>query len=74
MENEFGDVETDSTVDHVVDPPDHTDFRAHAQDKVQEPILVGGFDMVTAGLRTDMNACQATAPDAGYLTEGFEPF
>jgi len=74
MENEFGDVETDSTVDNVMDPSDHADFCADAQDKAQEPIMAGSFDAVAAGLWTDADACQAIAPDAGYLAEGFEPF
>jgi len=70
MENVYFDVETDSTVDNVVDPSDHAD--AHAPDNVQEPILAGSLNTLTAGLQTDADACQAAARDAGQRTEGFE--
>jgi len=70
MENVYFDVETDSTVDNVVDPSDHTDARA--PDNVEEPILVGSLNVLTAGLETDADARQAAAPDAGQRTEGFE--
>jgi len=49
MENEIGNVETDSIVDHIVDLSDHTDFRMHAQDYEQEPILTGSHDAATTG-------------------------
>jgi len=74
MENVYFDVETDSTIENVVDPSDHADFRAHAPDNVQEPILAGSLNAVTAGLQTDADARQAAAPDAGQCTEGFELF
>jgi len=51
MENVYFDVETDSTVDNVLDPSDHTDARA--PDNVQEPILVESLNALTAGLQTD---------------------
>jgi len=74
MDNEFYDVETDRTVENVMDPSDHADFRAHAQDNVQEPISAGSFNAVTAGLQTDAGARQAVALDAGHLAEGFGLF
>jgi len=73
----FYDVETGSTVENVVDPSDHADFRAHVQDNVQEPILAGSLNAVTVGpvgLQTDADARQAAAPDAGHLAAGFELF
>ena len=70
MENRYFDVETDSTVDNVVDPSDLAD--AHAPDNVEEPILAGSSNVLTAGLQTDVDARQAAAPDAGQRTEGFE--
>jgi len=51
MENVYFDVETDSTVDNVVDLSDHADARA--PDNVQEPILAGSLNTLTAGLQTD---------------------
>ena len=63
MENVYYDVETDSTVDNVVDPSDHADARA--LDNVEEPILAGSLNVLTAGLQTDADARQAAAPDAG---------
>jgi len=72
MENVYFDVETDSTVDNVVDPSDHADVRA--PNNVQEPILAGSLNTMTAGLQTDADVRQAVAPDAGQRTEGFELF
>ena len=54
MENVYYDVETDSTVDNVVDPSDHADARA--PDNVEEPILAGSLNVLTAGLQTDADA------------------
>jgi len=54
MENMYFDVETDSTVDNVVDPSDHADARA--PDNVEEPILAGSLNALTAGLQTDADA------------------
>jgi len=70
MENMYFDVETDSTVDNVVDPSDHADARA--PDNVEEPIMAGSSNVLTAGLQIDADARQAAAPDAGQRTEGFE--
>ena len=39
MENVYYDVETDSTVDNVIEPSDHADARA--PDDVLDPILAG---------------------------------
>ena len=70
MENVYFDVETDSTVDNVVDPSDNADARA--PDNGEEPILAGSLNVLTTGLQTDADARQAAAPDAGQRTEGFE--
>ena len=74
MENVYFDIDTDSTVENVVDPSVHADFCTHAPDNMQEPILAGSLNAVTAGLQTDMDVRQAAAPDAGQRTEGFELF
>ena len=70
MENMYYDVETDSTLDNVINPSDHADARA--PDNVGEPILAGSLNVLTSGLQTDADARQAVAPDAGQRTEGFE--
>jgi len=64
MENAYFDIETDSTVDNVVDPSDHADFRAHAPDNVQEPILAGSFNTLTAGLQPRMRVNVQRAPSS----------
>jgi len=81
MENEMGNVETDSVADlllnvrELVDPTGHiADSRAHALDDEGGPILAGSADAVTVGPWTNVDAHQAAAPDASYITEGFEPF
>jgi len=67
VENALGNVESDSTVDNVVDPSDHSDFRVHLQDNEQEPILAGSRDAVTVGLWSGADARQPAAPDAAYV-------
>jgi len=81
MENEMGNVETDSVADLVlnvpelVDPTDHiADLCTHALDNAGDLILAGSADAVTVGPQTEADARQAIAPDTGYITEGFEPF
>jgi len=81
MENELDNVETDSVANPVlnvrelVDPTDHiTELHEQALDKEVEPILAGSAEAVTVGPWTDADARQAAAPDAGYITEGFEPY
>ena len=54
MENVYFDVETDSTVDNVVDLSDHAD--ACAPDNVEELVLAGSLNVLTAGLQTDADA------------------
>jgi len=80
MENELGNVETDSVADlvlhvrDIVDPTDHiADLRARVLDNEWDLILAGSTDAVTVGPRTDADAHQATAPDTDYIAEGFEP-
>ena len=70
MQNMYYDVETDSTVDNVIEPSDHAGARA--PDNVEEPIFAGSLNVLTSGLQTDTDARQAAAPDAGQRTEGFE--
>ena len=70
MENVYYDVETDSTVDNVIEPSDHADARD--PDNVLDPILAGSLNVLTSGLQTDADARQAAAPDAGQRIEGFE--
>ena len=67
MENVYFDVETDSTVDNVIDPSEHADA-----DNVLDPVLAGSLNVLTSGLQTDADTRQAAAPDAGQRTEGFE--
>jgi len=81
MENELGNVETDSVTDLIVnvrdlvEPTDQiAELCTQALDKEVEPILAGSAEAVTVGPRTDADARQATAPDAGYIAEGFEPY
>ena len=47
MENVYYDVETDSTVDHVIEPSDHADARA--PDNVLEPIFGGKLECADLG-------------------------
>ena len=69
MEKVYYDVETDSTVDNVIEPSDHADARD--PDNVLDPILAGSLNVLTSGLQTDADARQTAAPDAGQRTEGF---
>ena len=70
MERVYFDVETDSTVDYVVEPSDHADPRD--PDNVLDPILAGSRNMLTSGLQADADACQTAAPDAGQRAQGAE--
>ena len=70
MEKVYYDVETDSTVDNVIEPSDHADPRD--PDNVLDPILAGSLNMLTSGLQTDADACQTAAPDAGQRAQGAE--
>jgi len=80
MENEYGNVETDSIVDlevHVRDLVDPTDpiaeLHAAALDKEVDPILAGSVEAMAVGPWADVDVHQAAAPDVGYIAEGFEP-
>jgi len=80
MENELGNVETDSVADlevHVrelVDPTDPiAELCAHVLDKEVDPILAGSAEAMAVGNRADVNAHQASTPDVGHIAEGFEP-
>jgi len=80
MENEFGNVETDSVADlevsvcDLVDPMDPiAELCAHALDKEVDPILAGSAEAMAVGPRADVDVHPAIAPDVGHIAEGFEP-
>ena len=80
MENTQGNVETDSVVDievqvrELVDPTDPiAELCAAALGKEMDPILAGSAEAMAVEPRTDADARQAAAPEAGHLAEGFEP-
>jgi len=80
MESAQDNVETDSVVDlevqvhKLVDPTDPiAELHAAALDKRVDPILAGSTEAMAVRPQTDVATCQAAAPEAGHLAEGFEP-
>jgi len=80
MENEQGNVETDSVVTleiqvcelvHLTDPI--TELRVATMDKEVDPILAGSVEAMAVGPWANMDTRQAAAPDVGHIAEGFEP-